>query len=97
MRTYSVAKILRAVDGDTFDINIDLGFSIYHLVRIRIKGIDTEELNDPDPVKAAKAFAQKAFAQKLEGKLCSVDIHHTDKYGRWESDLFVDGIKYVGI
>ena len=32
------------VDGDTFDINVDLGFFV-NIKRIRVKGIDAPELH----------------------------------------------------
>ena len=37
-------KILRVVDGDTVDVDIDLGFGVWmHKERIRLHGIDTPE------------------------------------------------------
>ena len=34
-------KILRVVDGDTSDVDIDLGFGVWmHKERVRIMGID---------------------------------------------------------
>ncbi len=37
------AKLIRVVDGDTIDAEIDLGFKIYIKERIRLAGIDTPE------------------------------------------------------
>ena len=37
-------KIVRVVDGDTVDVDIDLGFGIWmHKERVRLYGIDTPE------------------------------------------------------
>ena len=36
-------KVTRVVDGDTIDVNIDLGFSVWHKARVRMLGIDTPE------------------------------------------------------
>ena len=42
-------KILRVVDGDTVDVDIDLGFGIWmHKERIRVHGIDTPESRTRD-------------------------------------------------
>ncbi len=42
-------KILRVVDGDTVDVDIDLGFGIWmHKERIRLHGIDTPESRTRD-------------------------------------------------
>jgi len=42
-------KILRVVDGDTVDVDIDLGFGIWrHKERVRLLGIDTPESRTRD-------------------------------------------------
>ena len=42
-------KILRVIDGDTVDVDIDLGFGVWmHKERIRILGIDTPESRTRD-------------------------------------------------
>ena len=43
-------EIVRVVDGDTVDVNIDLGFNTWlWKERIRLKGIDTPESRTKDP------------------------------------------------
>lgn len=34
----------RVVDGDTIDVHIDLYFSLYHSIRLRLAGVDTAEI-----------------------------------------------------
>ena len=47
-------KILRVVDGDTVDVDIDLGFGIWiHKERVRVMGIDTPESRTRDLVEKA--------------------------------------------
>ena len=42
-------KILRIVDGDTVDVDIDLGFGVWiHKERVRLYGIDTPESRTKD-------------------------------------------------
>ena len=42
-------KIVRVVDGDTVDVDIDLGFGIWmHKERVRLHGIDTPESRTRD-------------------------------------------------
>ena len=49
MHEYKI-NVLRVVDGDTVDVNIDLGFGTWiHKERIRLKGIDTPESRTRDP------------------------------------------------
>ncbi|SVE26486.1 uncharacterized protein METZ01_LOCUS479340, partial [marine metagenome] len=52
-------KILRVVDGDTVDVDIDLGFGIWHhKERIRIYGLDAPESRTRDKVE--KVFGKYA-------------------------------------
>ena len=47
MYTYK-AKLIRIVDGDTIDAEIDLGFDTIVRKRIRLFGIDTPETKTKD-------------------------------------------------
>ena len=50
MWTYR-AKVIRVVDGDTVDVDIDLGFGIWQKnERVRIMGIDTPESRTRDKI-----------------------------------------------
>ena len=43
MYEYRVKKVYKVVDGDTIDVDIDLGFNISFFQRVRLAGIDTPE------------------------------------------------------
>jgi micrococcal nuclease len=65
------AKILKVVDGDTVDVNIDLGFGIVLTdERVRIMGIDTPESRTRDKVEKKFGLAAKARLKQLLGKSC---------------------------
>ena len=44
------ARVKRVVDGDTLDLDIDLGFHITLRERVRLMGIDTPETRTRDPI-----------------------------------------------
>ena len=68
-------KVLRVVDGDTVDVDIDLGFGIVLSdERVRIMGIDTPESRTRDKVE--KLFG-KASKHRLESLLGEVAILKT--------------------
>jgi micrococcal nuclease len=49
MYEYRVKKVTGVVDGDTIDVELDLGFNISYSQRVRLAGIDTpESCNDND-------------------------------------------------
>jgi micrococcal nuclease len=43
MYEYNIKKVTKVVDGDTIDVDIDLGFNISFAQRVRLAGIDTPE------------------------------------------------------
>tara|TARA_Y100000389_G_scaffold143768_1_gene142082 strand:+ start:1598 stop:2050 length:453 start_codon:yes stop_codon:yes gene_type:complete len=45
---YRVSSIEKIVDGDTIDVNIDLGFDVCTKQRVRLLGIDTPESRTSD-------------------------------------------------
>ena len=56
--------IRRVVDGDTVDVDIDLGFGIWqHNERVRIHGIDTPESRTRDKVEKQFGLLAKKFVQ----------------------------------
>ncbi len=77
MWTYR-AELVRAVDGDTADLRIDLGFYTYCNQRVRFAGIDTPERGQPG-YQEAKQFVQDTLA----GEKFTVETEKAGKYGRW--------------
>ncbi len=59
-------KVIKVVDGDTVDVDIDLGFGIVLTdERVRIMGIDTPESRTSDKVEDIFGEAAKARVKKL--------------------------------
>ena len=57
-------KIVKVVDGDTADVDIDLGFGVWmKKQRIRFAGIDTPESRTRDLVEKKYGLAAKAFVE----------------------------------
>ncbi len=91
-------KIIKVVDGDTVDVDIDLGFGVTLTdERVRIMGIDTPESRTRDKVE--KVFG-KAAKQALLDMLGETSILKTQinrdgedmkgKFGRILGDFIVD-------
>jgi len=61
--------IIRVVDGDTVDVDIDLGFGVWlKNERVRIMGIDTPESRTSDKVEKKFGLASKTKLKSLLGK-----------------------------
>jgi micrococcal nuclease len=97
MYEYRVKKINKVVDGDTVDVDIDLGFDISYTQRVRLAGIDTPESRTTDLAEKKLGLEVKEFLKhKLEGKTDIVikteKPDSSEKYGRILGTLVVDGV-----
>jgi micrococcal nuclease len=95
--------IQRIVDGDTVDVDIDLGFGIWlRKERVRIAGIDTPEKRTRDKIEKVFGFAATYKAHELipEGSACIIRTRRdkAGKYGRTMGDFVLeDGRTYAEI
>lgn len=83
------AKLIKVVDGDTVDLNVDLGFYIFIQTRFRMAGINTPERGKPG-WNEAKQFVIQWFSEH-NGE-CTIKTLKPlqDKYGRYLAYIFAD-------
>jgi len=61
-------KLVKIIDGDTIDVDIDLGFDVWlKKQRIRLYGIDTPESRTSDDIEKIYGTAAKNFLIKWTG------------------------------
>ena len=73
-------KVVRVVDGDTVDVDIDLGFGVWlRKERVRLYGVDTPESRTRDKEEKKYGLAAKDF---LVSKLGDSPILKTTKDGK---------------
>jgi len=86
------AKCLRVVDGDTLDAQVDLGFDIHKVIRIRLVGINTPESRTRDLEEKERGLAAKAFVKDILKKHKNYFILQSQgigKYGRCLGEIFL--------
>jgi micrococcal nuclease len=98
MFEYYVKKVTKVVDGDTIDVDIDLGFDISFTSRVRLAGIDTPESRTSDKMEKALGLESKAYLKNAIDNAKSVVIKtekmdSSEKYGRILGWVFLDGAK----
>ena len=86
MRYTYRAKLIRCVDGDTFDTEIDLGFSVWTKLRFRLLDVDTPERGEPGFHEATKLLETFIEQASVDGTF-ELESHKTGKYGRWLARL----------
>jgi len=87
-------KIKRVVDGDTVDVDIDLGFGVWLTnERVRLYGVDTPESRTRDKIEkiyglAAKDFVKKFCDDKVGMILKTKTYDSKGKFGRIMGELW---------
>lgn len=86
--------ILDWYDGDTLNIDVDLGFKIHSIVRVRLVRINSWEINSESSyrrrfAKHARMVAHKNFPP---GSEVFIKSKKKDRYGRWLAEVEMDGV-----
>jgi len=84
MYEYKIKKVNKIIDGDTIDVDIDLGFNITIFQRVRLAGINAPETRTRDLKEKELGIKSK---QWLENNLITsqpliIKTEKDDKYGR---------------
>lgn len=90
MWTYR-ARLVRCVDGDTFDADVDLGFHLTKRVRFRLLDVDTPERGEPGFHEATKALLSLIQAASDSEGYFEIETGKTGKYGRWLASIRIAG------
>lgn len=93
MYQYKIKRINKVIDGDTIDLDIDVGFHITINQRVRLKGLNTAEtrtlnLEEKNQGLAAKEWLKKELSREGEWVIETIK---EDKYGRLLGTLYLVG------
>ena len=96
MYEYRVKKVTGVVDGDTIDVELDLGFNISYSQRVRLAGIDTPESRTKDKMEKTLGLESKQRLKDVLAKAQLIVIRtelpdSSEKYGRILGWIFIDG------
>jgi micrococcal nuclease len=83
-------RVVKVVDGDTVDVDIDLGFGITRRERVRLAGVNTPELHSKDAASQVAAKAAREFVVAWCSPLSEVFLRtekEREKYGRYLAEV----------
>ena len=89
------AHVERVVDGDTIDCTIDLGFSTWKKIRVRMEGINTPESRTRDKEEKKRGLAAKdrlVEILKCNNNKCVLRVSGLGKFGRALATVLVDSL-----
>ena len=87
---------MNVIDGDTIDVDIDLGFDISLARRVRMAGIDTPESRTTDKAEKVLGLESKEYLKKMMKDAKTIVIKtqlpdSSEKYGRILGWVYIDG------
>jgi micrococcal nuclease len=96
MYEYRVKKLVGVVDGDTIDVDIDLGFNVSYSQRVRLAGIDTPESRTKDKFEKTLGLEAKEYVKTKLKDASDIIIKtelpdSSEKYGRILGWVYVNG------
>ena len=91
MYTYK-ARLIRVIDGDTVDAEIDLGFGVFMKQRVRLYGINTpaSRAKDTDEREAGLASKQRLTEILTKEFIIETILNKRGKCGRILGVLFIE-------
>lgn len=88
------AKMLRVIDGDTYEVQVDLGFRIFHTIHVRLHNFNTAELRSSNKAEVLHAQQARDFVAGLipvDSEVILLTVKAA-VYNRWEAQvLFENG------
>ena len=93
MYNYKIS-VIKVVDGDTIDAEIDLGFDIKVKKRVRFLGINAPESRTRDLEEKARGLAAKDRVKQLLDGCNNIQLnsHGIGKFGRCLGEIMLDTI-----
>ena len=92
MYTYN-AQVLEITDGDTIILEIDVGFKLKTIQKVRLLGVDTPELRSKNLEERNLALiAKQTLIDMILNKKVLIKTHKTDSFGRYLGDVFYNDI-----
>lgn len=94
---YRVADVVKVTDGDTYWLQLDVGFRALVLVDVRLYGYDCPEMNSGTPYEREMAKAARDTAAGfLDAGILADDLrvtteHDPDNFGRWLGTVYRPG------
>jgi len=90
------ATVHRIVDGDTFDLDVDLGFGVMMRQRVRLARVDTWEVRGEERPLGLKAKERVEELMPPGTKVTMRTLKDKGKYGRYLAEIILASYENLG-
>ena len=97
MNTYIYrARPVRVIDGDTLDVDVDLGFHIFTRQRLRLLGIDTPEIYGREASPRGAAAKERVEELVMLEEWLLIATEKSDSFGRYLAEVYLPSGRKLG-
>jgi micrococcal nuclease len=86
------AKVIRVIDGDTIEADIDLGFNLHYIAKVRLAGINAPEMRTVEGPVAKAKLTELLVAPLVIRTTLNKEF---EKYGRVLGVIYATGTNNV--
>jgi len=96
------AKVIRVVDGDTLELDVDLGFNLRFRDKFRVVGVDTPEVYGVKKGSVEYVAGKKAsefttlMICQTKGNMVTIRTEKSCKYGRYLAEVILSDGRSLG-
>lgn len=83
------AKVVRVIDADTLELDVDLGFHVHVVIEGRINGVDAPEMSTEAGIRARQAVVDLVGLAKT---VTVASVRDRRSFARWVVDVEVDDL-----
>lgn len=90
---YDKVNLVRVVDGDTYYLEVDMGFNVKTTQSFRLRGVDTPETYRPKSEEELnKGLLATQFVKDMFNLATKIKIktYKAGVYARWEADVSLE-------
>lgn len=87
---YYKGIVINVVDGDTYDILVDLGFSVYENIRFRLSYYDTPEVRGEEREEGLRV--SEKVREMIEGKTVILKSVKKGSFSRYLAEIWVGDV-----
>ena len=86
------ATLVRVIDGDTVELDIDLGFHVHVREKIRLADIDAPEVRTRDPEEKQRGIEARDALEKMLRDKALIVLTAKDRrsFSRWVATIYLD-------
>ena len=84
-----LARLVRVIDGNTYVLDVDMGFHVHRHLTVRLQGVNAHEIGEPGG-EMARRYAEAVLGNP-HARILVQSYKDRQSFARWVCDVWVEG------